>query len=162
MLAILTRKKKQKKNFVLPHFKTHKKPFPSLNIPHLFVVSLSQGMPPNLCLILFFFVNLSALAFSPVSAVGFNWGTAASHPLPPLKVVNLLNSNNITKIKLLDPNPLVLQALSGSNVQVSIGIPNSMLKLLNSSRKAAESWVHDNVTRYFSGGAAGVRIEYGS
>ncbi|XP_023512981.1 glucan endo-1,3-beta-glucosidase 9 [Cucurbita pepo subsp. pepo] len=118
-------------------------------------------MPPNLCLIFFFFfINLSALSFSPASAVGFNWGTAASHPLPPVKVVDLLNSNNITKIKLLDPNPLVLQALSGSNVQVTVGIPNLMLKILNSSRKAAESWVHDNVTRYLSGGAGGVRIEY--
>ncbi|KAL0537681.1 hypothetical protein IC582_026665 [Cucumis melo] len=118
-------------------------------------------MPPNLSLILFFFfLNLSALTFSTVSAVGFNWGTAASHPLSPFKVVQLLNSNNITKVKLLDPNPLVLQALSGSTVQLTIGIPNPMLKLLNSSRKAAESWVHDNVTRYLSGGTGGVRIEY--
>ena len=122
-------------------------------------------MPPTLSLILFFFflfLNLSALTFSPVSALGFNWGTSASHPLSPFKVVQLLNSNNITKIKLLDPNPLVLQALSASTLQLTIAIPNPMLKLLNSSRKAAESWVHDNVTRYLSGGTGGVRIEYAS
>lgn len=89
-----------------------------------------------------------------------NWGTTASHPLPPTKVVELLKANNITKVKLFDADPLVLQALSGSNIGVTVGIPNSMLKSLNSSKKAAESWVHDNVTRYFSGGTNRVRIEY--
>ncbi len=89
-----------------------------------------------------------------------NWGTTASHPLPPPKVVELLKSNNITKVKLSDADPLVLQALSESNIGVTVGIPNTMLRSFNSSKKAAESWVHDNVTRYFSNGGSGVRIEY--
>lgn len=63
-------------------------------------------------------------------------------------------------MKLFDADPLVLQALSGSNIGVTVGIPNSMLKSFNSSKKVAESWVHDNVTRYFSSGSSGVRIEY--
>lgn len=89
-----------------------------------------------------------------------NWGTTASHPLPPPKVVELLKSNNITKVKLFDADPLVLQALSGSNIGVTVGIPNTILGSLNSSKKAADSWVHDNVTRYLSNGGSGVRIEY--
>ncbi|XP_057487718.1 glucan endo-1,3-beta-glucosidase 9-like [Actinidia eriantha] len=97
---------------------------------------------------------------SRVGAVGVNWGAAASHPLPPPKVVELLKSNNVTKVKLFDSDPLVLQALSGSNIYVTVGIPNSMLRSLNSSKKAAESWVHDNLTRYFPNGGSGVRIEY--
>uniref|UniRef100_A0A6M2EWV7 glucan endo-1,3-beta-D-glucosidase n=1 Tax=Populus davidiana TaxID=266767 RepID=A0A6M2EWV7_9ROSI len=95
-----------------------------------------------------------------VQAIGVNWGTTSSHPLPPDKVVELLKSNKITKVKLFDADPLVLQALSGSNIGVTVGIPNSMLKSLNSSKKVAESWVHDNVTRYVSSGSSGVRIEY--
>jgi hypothetical protein len=95
-----------------------------------------------------------------VQAIGVNWGTTSSHPLPPDKVVELLKSNKITKVKLFDADPLVLQALSGSNIGVTVGIPNSMLKSLNSSKKVAESWVHDNVTRYVSSGNSGVRIEY--
>ncbi|EEF46650.1 Glucan endo-1,3-beta-glucosidase, acidic isoform PR-O, putative [Ricinus communis] len=92
--------------------------------------------------------------------IGVNWGTTASHPLPPPKAVELLKTNNISKVKLFDADPLVLQALSGSNIGVTVGIPNSMLKTLNSSKKAADSWVHDNVTRYFSAGTTGVRIQY--
>jgi hypothetical protein len=84
----------------------------------------------------------------------------ASHPLPPIKVVKLLKSNNINKVKLFDAKPDVLQALSGSNIGVTVGIPNVMLKSLNSSRKAADSWVHDNVTRYVSNGGGAAKIEY--
>lgn len=94
-----------------------------------------------------------------VGAVGVNWGTEASHPLPPSKVVELLKSNGIAKVKLFDADPKVLRALSGSNIGVTVGIRNSMIKSLNASRKVAESWVHDNVTRYFNGGNR-VRIEY--
>lgn len=116
-------------------------------------------MRPNLGLLILLIIipSMGSLA----GAIGVNWGTAASHPLPPSKVVELLKSNNITKVKLFDADPLVLQALSGSKIGVTVGIPNSMLKSLNSSKKVAESWVHDNVTRYFSsGGGTGVRVEY--
>ncbi|KAF5751335.1 O-Glycosyl hydrolases family 17 protein [Tripterygium wilfordii] len=113
-------------------------------------------MPRTLCL---FLLVVSALGYL-AGAIGVNWGTMASHPLPPPKVVELLKSNNISKVKLFDANPNVLEALSGSNIGVTVGIPNSMLRNLNSSKKAAGSWVHDNVTRYFSTGRSGVRIEY--
>uniref|UniRef100_A0A5B7CCR8 glucan endo-1,3-beta-D-glucosidase n=1 Tax=Davidia involucrata TaxID=16924 RepID=A0A5B7CCR8_DAVIN len=103
---------------------------------------------------------ISSSCCSRVRAVGVNWGTTASHPLPPPKVVELLKSNNITKVKLFDADPLVLQSLSRSNIYVTVGIPNSMLRSLNSSKKAAKSWVHDNLTRYFSDAGGGVRIEY--
>ncbi|KAL5816711.1 hypothetical protein ACOSQ3_025089 [Xanthoceras sorbifolium] len=122
-------------------------------------------MPPSNMSSLILILLLSALAsmgsHSVVRAIGVNWGTTASHPLPPPKVVELMKSNNITKVKLFDADPLVLQALSKSNIAVTVGIPNSMLKTLNSSKKSVETWVHDNVTRYFSSsGGNGVRIEY--
>ncbi|MED6125447.1 hypothetical protein PIB30_068663 [Stylosanthes scabra] len=93
-------------------------------------------------------------------AIGVNWGTMASHPLPPHNVVKLLKSNNINKVKLPDANPDVLQALSGSNIAVTLGVPNTMLKTFNSSKKAADTWVHDNVTRYVSNGGNVAKIEY--
>lgn len=96
------------------------------------------------------------------TAVGVNWGTSSSHPLPSAKVVSgLLQSNNITNVKLFDADPSVLESLSGSRINVVVGIPNNMLSALNSSKKAAASWVHDNITRYFPNGGleGGVRIE---
>ncbi|XXG44302.1 hypothetical protein AAC387_Pa01g4141 [Persea americana] len=109
-----------------------------------------------------FWTLLSCLSLANVAgAVGVNWGTSSSHPLPPPKVVELLQSNNITKVKLSDANPQILDSLSGSRIDVMVGIPNEMLRSLNSSKKAAESWVHDNITRYISNrGSSGVRIQY--
>ncbi|XP_015572680.2 glucan endo-1,3-beta-glucosidase 9 [Ricinus communis] len=113
-------------------------------------------MPQSYCL---HFLCWATMCWT-AKGIGVNWGTTASHPLPPPKAVELLKTNNISKVKLFDADPLVLQALSGSNIGVTVGIPNSMLKTLNSSKKAADSWVHDNVTRYFSAGTTGVRIQY--
>ncbi|KAG1339039.1 glucan endo-1,3-beta-glucosidase 9 [Cocos nucifera] len=99
-------------------------------------------------------------------ALGVNWGTSSSsHPLPPSTVLpGLLKANNITRVKLSGADPDVMASLSGSGIQVTVGIPNEMLRVLSSSKKAAASWVHDNVTRYFppnSGvGGGEVRIEY--
>ncbi|KAK2982734.1 hypothetical protein RJ640_025150 [Escallonia rubra] len=107
-------------------------------------------------------LSISISRSARIQAIGVNWGTTASHPLPPPKVVELLKSNNITKVKLFDADPLVLQSLSGSRIEVTVGIPNSMLRGLNSSEKAAESWVHDNLTRYLSDSAGGVRIQEAS
>ncbi|KAK7301635.1 hypothetical protein RJT34_12505 [Clitoria ternatea] len=104
--------------------------------------------------------NLLIITSTVAQGVGVNWGTLASHPLPPPKVVKLLKSNNINKVKLFDANSDVLQALFGSNIAVTVAIPNSMLKSFNSSKKAADSWVHDNVTRYMSNGGSATRIEY--
>ncbi|KAL8129039.1 hypothetical protein V2J09_018194 [Rumex salicifolius] len=101
-----------------------------------------------------------ATTFARVEALGVNWGRNSSHPLPPSKVAELLKSNNVTRVKLSDADPLALQSLSGSNIAVTVGIPNSFLRGLNSSLKAAESWVHDNLTRYLSADASKVRIEY--
>ncbi|XP_073146225.1 glucan endo-1,3-beta-glucosidase 9 [Henckelia pumila] len=104
---------------------------------------------------------VASLAYTVnAQAIGVNWGRAASHPLPPPKVVELLKANSIAKVKLFDADPLVLESLSGSNIHVTVGIPNSMLRSLNSSLKAAESWVHDNLTRFVSDGASKVLIDY--
>ncbi|XP_027334807.1 glucan endo-1,3-beta-glucosidase 9 [Abrus precatorius] len=118
-------------------------------------------MPFISCFLMFFTLLIITCSMGCVAeAIGVNWGTMASHPLPPPKVVKLLKSNNINKVKLFDANSDVLQALSGSNIAVTVGIPNTMLRSLNSSKKVADSWVHDNVTRYMSSGGTGTRIEY--
>ncbi|KAK8946532.1 Glucan endo-1,3-beta-glucosidase 9 [Platanthera zijinensis] len=90
---------------------------------------------------------------------GRKLGNLLLAPLPSETVVSgLLRPNNVTSVKLFDADAAVLDSLAGSGISVMVGIPNDMLALLNSSKAAAASWVHDNVTRYFPGG--GVRIEY--
>jgi Glycosyl hydrolases family 17 len=119
---------------------------------------LSDHRPVTLPLLLF----LLSCSTNCVWAVGVNWGLASSNPLTPAKVVSgLLLPNDVTRVKLSDADPTVLQSLSGSGIAAIVGIRNEMLRDLSQSRKAAASWVHDNVTRYFSdhGAGSGVQIE---
>ncbi|XP_072957302.1 glucan endo-1,3-beta-glucosidase 8-like [Typha angustifolia] len=100
---------------------------------------------------LFFFYS------SMVEGLGVNWGTMATHPLPPKIVVQLLKQNGIKKVKLFDADANTMNALAGSGLEVMIAIPNNMLGLMI-DYGTAKKWVNRNVTRYnFDGG---VTIKY--
>ncbi|XP_008776624.2 glucan endo-1,3-beta-glucosidase 6-like [Phoenix dactylifera] len=86
-----------------------------------------------------------------VSGIGANWGTQASHPLPPGTVVQMLRDNGFQKVKLFDPEDGTMSALSNTGIQVMVGIPNEMLADLGST-KAAENWVSKNVSSYIKDG----------
>ncbi|XP_021813636.1 glucan endo-1,3-beta-glucosidase 6 [Prunus avium] len=92
-----------------------------------------------------------------VSGIGANWGTQASHPLPPDTVVRLLRENGIRKVKLFDADYDTLRTLGKSGVEVMVGIPNDMLASLATSVKAAEKWVSKNVSAHSS---SNVKIRY--
>ncbi|KAL6184915.1 hypothetical protein ACLB2K_041050 [Fragaria x ananassa] len=93
-----------------------------------------------------------------VSGIGANWGTQASHPLPPDSVVSLLRQNGIQKVKLFDADYDTLTTLGKSGIEVMVGIPNDMLASLASSVKAAEKWVSKNVSAHIS--SNNVKIRY--
>lgn len=82
--------------------------------------------------------------------IGVNWGTDTLEGISPRKVVELLKQNNISKVKLFDVKPNIMNALKGSGIDVMVGIPNGMLSLLSSSSKAARSWVRHNLIAYVS------------
>ncbi|XVF88484.1 hypothetical protein PTKIN_Ptkin19aG0055000 [Pterospermum kingtungense] len=92
------------------------------------------------------------------TSVGVNWGTMVTHHLPPNKVVKVLNDNGINKLKLFEYNEGIMTALTGTGIEVMVGIPNDMLKVLSEDLAAAASWVYNNVSgSYYDGG---VNIKY--
>ncbi|XP_043713875.1 glucan endo-1,3-beta-glucosidase 6-like [Telopea speciosissima] len=101
-------------------------------------------------------VSLLCLVVS-VSSIGANWGTQATHPLPPDSVVGMLKNNGFQKVKLFDPEPGVLRALGKSGIEVMVGIPNEMLATLASSVKAAETWVEKNVSTHITSNTVNIR-----
>ncbi|KAI0498907.1 hypothetical protein KFK09_019805 [Dendrobium nobile] len=103
---------------------------------------------------------LSSVAFQSREgeALGSNWGTRSTHPLPANIVVQLLKDNGFDKVKLFEADPFALQALGRSNIQVMVGIPNELLAPLAASVRAAEQWVLHNVSTYIS--KNGVDIRY--
>ncbi|KAA8521011.1 hypothetical protein F0562_011701 [Nyssa sinensis] len=85
------------------------------------------------------------MVMGTVSGIGANWGTQSTHPLPPSTVVKLLRDNGFQKVKLFDADSSTLNALSGSGIEVMVGIPNDMLYTLANSVNAAEQWVQQNM-----------------
>lgn len=93
-----------------------------------------------------------------VNGIGVNWGTQATHSLPPATVVKMLKDNGFQKVKLFDADATTLNALRNSGIQVMVGIPNDMLYTLANSVQAAENWVAKNVSAHVS--SNGVDIRY--
>ncbi|KAJ4823642.1 hypothetical protein Tsubulata_017937 [Turnera subulata] len=93
-----------------------------------------------------------------VSSIGVNWGTMATHQLPPDNVVQMLTENGFTKVKLFDVDESIMAALIGTDIEVMLAIPNHMLLEMSSDPDAAISWVESNVTAWYETG--GVNIRY--
>ncbi|KAK4272303.1 hypothetical protein QN277_020878 [Acacia crassicarpa] len=92
-----------------------------------------------------------------VEGLGVNWGTQATHQLPPDTVVQMLKDNGIQKVKLFDSADNTMNALAGTGIEVMVAIPNNQLAEMNDYDRAKQ-WVKKNITRYnFKGG---VNIKY--
>ncbi|KAL2320450.1 hypothetical protein Fmac_029419 [Flemingia macrophylla] len=92
-----------------------------------------------------------------VEGLGVNWGTQATHKLPPDTVVQMLKDNGIQKVKLFDADDSTMSALAGTGIEVMVAIPNNQLAEMNDYGRAKQ-WVKKNVTRYnFNGG---VNVKY--
>ncbi|CAL9125417.1 unnamed protein product [Musa acuminata var. zebrina] len=91
-------------------------------------------------------------------AVGVNWGKMATHRLPPKKVVKMLVENGFDKVKMFDADSDMLEALTGTDIEVMVGIPNYMLEAVSIDQQRAADWVDENVTSWRYTG--GVNIKY--
>ncbi|CAN6988425.1 unnamed protein product [Brassica oleracea var. botrytis] len=63
---------------------------------------------------LFFCLFRNHFTVHKVEGIGVNWGSQASHPLPPATVVRLLRVNGIQKVKLFEADSAILRALIGN------------------------------------------------
>ncbi|KAJ9179925.1 hypothetical protein P3X46_008236 [Hevea brasiliensis] len=102
-------------------------------------------------------VLLLGLLGTCVYGLGVNWGTQATHKLPPKAVVQMLKDNGIQKVKLFDADRNTMSALAGTGIEVMVAIPNDQLAAMNDYNRAKD-WVQRNVSIYnFNGG---VNIKY--
>lgn len=114
-----------------------------------FFFFVAIAMEKNWVLRWSFVVGLMCLS---VEGIGVNWGTQATHKLPPDTVVQMLKDNGIKKVKLFDSDDSTMSALAGTGIEVMVAIPNNQLAEMNDYGRAKQ-WVKKNVTRYnFNGG----------
>ncbi|KAG8377687.1 hypothetical protein BUALT_Bualt08G0058700 [Buddleja alternifolia] len=86
---------------------------------------------------------------STVAQVGVCYGRNGNGlPSNPSQVVALYNQNNIRRMRIYDPDQPTLQALSGSNIELILDVPNPDLENLASNQANANTWVQNNVQNY--------------
>ncbi|WJX82702.1 hypothetical protein P8452_65426 [Trifolium repens] len=82
------------------------------------------------------------------TSIGVNFGRNGDNLPTPQNVVSLYNKCGIKLLRLFEPNPDILEALKGSNLEVSLGVRNGDVQSLASNKEAANQWVNTNVTPY--------------
>ncbi|KAL5729816.1 hypothetical protein ACHQM5_002713 [Ranunculus cassubicifolius] len=95
-----------------------------------------------LCLLCF-------LTLTNAGQIGVNYGRVANNLPSATKVVQLLKSQGIDRVKLYDTDPSVLKALSGSNIKVTVALPNELLNSVSKRNSFAFKWVEKNILSYY-------------
>lgn len=80
--------------------------------------------------------------------VGINIGTDVSDMPPASDVVTLIRANQITHVRLYDADSHMLKALSGSEIEVMVGVTNEEVLGIGESPSVAAAWINKNVAAY--------------
>ncbi|KAK6941667.1 Glycoside hydrolase family 17 [Dillenia turbinata] len=103
------------------------------------------------CLIFFFVLfNLSATltAQAFTGTYGINYGRIANNLPTPDKVVTLLRAAKIKNVRIFDFDHSVLQAFSGTGLELVVGLPNGYLQNMSADAGSALSWVKENIQAF--------------
>ncbi|EAY81406.1 hypothetical protein OsI_36575 [Oryza sativa Indica Group] len=95
-------------------------------------------------------------AAAVVDGLGVNWGTMATHRLPPKVMARLLQDNGFKKVKIFDADATTMSGLAGTGIEAMIAVPNDMLAAVGDYGRARE-WVKESVTRYSFDGGVDIR-----
>ncbi|KAK6941302.1 Glycoside hydrolase family 17 [Dillenia turbinata] len=85
-----------------------------------------------------------------VNNVGVCYGMQGDDLPSPQDVINLYQKYNIAKIRLFDPVPEALEALSGSGLEINIGVTNQDIPTIAQSQEDARAWFADHISNYLS------------
>ncbi|KAL2622093.1 hypothetical protein R1flu_002298 [Riccia fluitans] len=87
---------------------------------------------------------------SSVSAgsVGICYGRNANNLPTPLQAVALCRAKGITKVRIFDADPGVIQSFSDSGISLSITISNGDITGIALDQNVADKWIGDNVLPY--------------
>ncbi|CAN8252896.1 unnamed protein product [Cochlearia groenlandica] len=80
--------------------------------------------------------------------IGINYGRIANNLPAPEKVVQLLKSQGINRVKLYDTEKSVLTALAKSGIKVVVSLPNENLSSAAADQSYTDEWVQKNVKKY--------------
>ncbi|KAG2682372.1 hypothetical protein I3843_11G189100 [Carya illinoinensis] len=97
----------------------------------------------------YFLLLLSASVFAEGGSIGINYGRIANDLPTPSKVVQLMKSRGLTRVKLYDTDSEVLTALANSGISVTVALPNELLSSTAADQSFADKWVQANISQYY-------------
>ncbi|KAF3949590.1 hypothetical protein CMV_024556 [Castanea mollissima] len=103
-------------------------------------------MAPILLLLTGFLI--SGLELTGAQSVGVCYGRNGNNLPSDGEVVDLYKSNGIGKMRIYEPYQTTLDALRGSNIELTIGMLNGKLQELTDAT-AATNWVQNNIIKYW-------------
>ncbi|XP_010539314.1 PREDICTED: glucan endo-1,3-beta-glucosidase 13 [Tarenaya hassleriana] len=98
---------------------------------------------------LLFLFSFIPLSIADSGSVGINYGRIADNLPTPEKVVELLKTQGIHRVKLYDTDKTVLTALANSSIKVVVALPNELLSSAAADQSFADKWVEANITKYY-------------
>lgn len=95
-------------------------------------------------------VSLGTFASAEISSkMGINYGQLGSNLPSPRRSVELLKSMKAGRVKLYNADPEILGLLAGTDIQVTIMVPNQQISNISSSQALAHQWVRRNVLPFY-------------
>ncbi|KAL7092910.1 hypothetical protein ACP275_11G010800 [Erythranthe tilingii] len=93
---------------------------------------------------------LSVICFNSADAqIGACYGTLGNNLPSPTELLALCNKHNIQRIRIYNPNPLILEALNRNpNISVIVGVPNEEIQGIANNPALAKSWIQNHILKY--------------
>ncbi|BFG16417.1 hypothetical protein CerSpe_026910 [Prunus speciosa] len=107
-----------------------------------------QLLHPKFSLFLLCLLSPSIGSTAAVAApIGICYGRVANNLPPPAAVLQILQTNNISSVRLFNTDPATLQSFSSTpTIRLTIGVPNELLPTLASATvHAALAWLQSNI-----------------
>ncbi|KAE9620249.1 putative glucan endo-1,3-beta-D-glucosidase [Lupinus albus] len=81
-------------------------------------------------------------------SIGVCYGRVADNLPSAEEVIGLFKANGIERMRIYDPDLPTIQALRGSNIELSVGVPNQVIQSFATNAAAATEWVQNNIQTY--------------
>ncbi|KAJ4969000.1 hypothetical protein NE237_015701 [Protea cynaroides] len=101
-------------------------------------------------LLTLFFLCLVAFTNAEISTkIGVNYGTLGDNLPSPARSMKLIKNLKAHSVKLYEPVPAILKALSKTNLEVAVMIPNQVISNISSNQTLADEWVKTNLVPFY-------------
>lgn len=87
--------------------------------------------------------------FADAGSFGINYGRVANNLPSPDKVVELLKSSGLNRVKLYDTEATVLTALANSEISVVVALPNELLASTAADQTFSDNWVQSKISKFY-------------